>query len=105
MSTAGSENIDCFESGDDGGFVLHCDLTFATVNEVLSESLPLFSGQTSICIDLKDVGESDSAGLALLIEWVSWARENNCDLRFENIPQQLRTMAEISEVSGLISAQ
>lgn len=85
--------------------MLQRDLTFATVNEILSESLPLFAGQTSISINLEQVVESDSAGLALLIEWVSWAKQNDCDIRFENIPQQLKTMAEISEVSGLISAQ
>lgn len=105
MSASGSEVVACFESLSAGGFVLQRDLTFATVNEILSESLPLFAGQTSISINLEQVGESDSAGLALLIEWVSWAKQNDCDIRFENIPQQLKTMAEISEVSGLISAQ
>lgn len=105
MNTSDSENVGCFESSDDGGFVLQRDLTFATVNEILSESLPLFSGQTSISIDLKQVGESDSAGLALLIEWASWARQNDCDIRFENVPKQLKTIAEISEVSGLIGTQ
>ena len=105
MSVEGSEVAGCFESRGDGDFVLQRDLTFATVNEILTQSLPLFSGQTSISVDLEQVGESDSAGLALLIEWVSWANENDCDIRFENIPQQLKTIAEISEVSGLISAQ
>ena len=85
--------------------MLQRDLTFATVNEILAESLPLFSGQTSISVDLDKVDESDSAGLALLIEWVSWAKQNDCDIRFENVPQQLKTLAEISEVSGLIGAR
>ena len=105
MNTSDGENVGCFESRDDGGFVLQRDLTFATVSEILSESLPLFADQTSVSIDLEQVGESDSAGLALLIEWVSWAKQNDCDIRFQNIPRQLKTIAEISEVSGLISAQ
>ena len=105
MSAEGNEVVGCFESQGDGDFVLQRDLTFATVKEILSESLPLFSGQTSISVDLEQVDESDSAGLALLIEWVSWARQNDCDIRFENVPQQLKTLAEISEVSELIGAR
>ena len=105
MSVEGSEVVGCFESRGAGEFALQRDLTFATVNEILSESLPLFAGQTSVSIDLEKVGESDSAGLALLIEWVSWARQNDCDIRFQNIPRQLKTIAEISEVSGLIDAR
>lgn len=104
MSADDSEADGCLEPRGPGIFVLHRDLTFATVNDILDESLPLFSGQTSISIDLEGARESDSAGLALLIEWMSWAAENHVDLRFENIPQQLKTMAEISEVSELIGA-
>lgn len=105
MSAEGSKVVGCFESRGDGDYVLQSDLTFATVSEILAESLPLFADQTSVSIDLEQVGESDSAGLALLIEWVSWAKQNDCDIRFQNIPRQLKTIAEISEVSGLISAQ
>lgn len=105
MSADSDDVVACFESRGSGDFLLRRDLTFETVNEILTESLPLFDGQTSISIDFEEVGESDSAGLALLIEWVSWAGLNDCDIRFENVPQQLKTMAEISEVSGLIGSQ
>ena len=53
-------------------------------------------------IDLSSVTASDSAGLALLIEWLSVAKAANHPLRFENIPSQLQQLARLSEVEELL---
>jgi phospholipid transport system transporter-binding protein len=53
-------------------------------------------------IDLAGVTASDSAGLALLIEWLSVAKSAGRSLRFENIPSQLQQLARLSEVEELL---
>jgi phospholipid transport system transporter-binding protein len=53
-------------------------------------------------IDLAGVTAGDSAGLALLIEWLSVARSTKRPLRYENIPSQLQQLARLSEVEELL---
>ena len=77
-------------------------LEFATVAALL----PL--GSAAICegrapvIDLAAVTGSDSAGLALLIEWLSVAKAAERALSYENIPLQLHQLARLSELDSLI---
>jgi phospholipid transport system transporter-binding protein len=85
-----------------GRFAVRSDLTFEFVTAILSQSAQLFESWDQISVDLSDVREADSAGLALLIEWVSWAKHHECEIVYENIPAQLLSIAEISEVSGIL---
>ena len=55
-------------------------------------------------IDLAGVKDSDSSGLALLIEWLSIARAEHKNLRYENIPVQLHQLARLSDVEELLTA-
>ena len=90
------------EAAEGGRLLLSHELTFATVADVLAESQQAFSDHASITIDMSAVTEADSAGLALLIEWLSWARLTSRQVRFENVPEQLLQIADISEVAELI---
>lgn len=53
-------------------------------------------------IDLSGVGLADSSGVALLLEWLAWARRQQRPLRFDNAPDSLRTIASLSQVDGLL---
>jgi len=78
-------------------------LGFATVNTLLSQGSDLIGrGQASV-IDLAGVTDGDSAGLALLIEWLSVARQAGRGLRYDNVPSQLHQLARLSEVEELIA--
>lgn len=48
--------------------------------------------------DLSGVEKTDSAGLALLVEWMAWGEKHQKPIRFVNIPRQ---MMDIARVSGL----
>lgn len=56
----------------------------------------------TIRVDFDRVADSDSAGLALLIEWLRLARQRQQTLRFANLPTQLAALARISEVDELV---
>ena len=75
-----------------------------TTPKLLEESTGHFSSQSSpdIHVDLGGVTESDSAGLALLIEWLRVARQRSQRFHFANVPRQLAALARISEVEELI---
>ena len=79
-------------------------LDASTTPKLLEESAGHFSSQQSVDIhvDLGGVTESDSAGLALLIEWLRVGRQRNQRFHFGNVPKQLTALARISEVEGLI---
>lgn len=73
-------------------------LTFDSVPSIYAASRTWFAGAQAITIDLADAGAADSAGLALLIEWMRTARKAGTRLRFANIPAQ---MQDLIRVNGL----
>jgi len=97
------DHVDVVDLGD-GEFSIRGALTFDTVRQVMELSKPLFVDHDVIHIDLADVTKSDSAGLALLLEWVNWGRHYVHEIRYRNVPEQIQAIAKISEVSDLLAA-
>ncbi len=56
----------------------------------------------TITIDLSQITDCNSAGLALLLEMVKHARLNNIELHFENLPGTLLTIAKAYGVESEI---
>jgi phospholipid transport system transporter-binding protein len=90
------------ESLGAGRFRVSGVLDASTAREVLEESEARFEQFAGLDIDLGGVGESDSAGLALLIEWLRLARQWKKEIQFANVPAQIEALARISEVEDLI---
>lgn len=81
------------------------ELSFTTVPALWRDADAIFSaGGDEVCFDLQAVDRTDSAGLALLIEWVRAAAEQGMGIRFRNIPAQLLDIARVSGVEALLSA-
>jgi phospholipid transport system transporter-binding protein len=79
-------------------------LDFATVGALLDSGAEALRQSTAeTVIDLKSVSHSDSAGLALLIEWMSLARAAGKTLRYTNMPSQVQQLARLSEVEDLLT--
>jgi phospholipid transport system transporter-binding protein len=79
-------------------------LHFATVTALLSAGTDAIGSGRAAVIDLSGVKDSDSSGLALLIEWLSVAKAARRTLRYENIPTQLHQLARLSDVEELLTA-
>ena len=90
------------ESLGSGRFRISGVLDASTAREVLEQSESRFAQSKEIDVDLGGVGESDSAGLALLIEWLRTARQGGRAIRFANVPAGIEALARISEVEDLI---
>jgi phospholipid transport system transporter-binding protein len=78
-----------------GSWILVGDLSFTTV-PALSGGLDIESAdRPRISIDLAGVTRSDSAGLALLIEWLRESERLGKTITFLNMPAQMRSIARV----------
>ena len=89
-------------SSSPGVYKLAGSLDFDSVPTLLEQSRTAFSGQSSIVADLADVAHSNSAGLALLLEWQAWAVNEGWTLTLQNLPDSLRQIAQVCEVESLL---
>jgi phospholipid transport system transporter-binding protein len=91
-----------FEVQSDDRAMLSGELRFDSVGSLLAVGSRVIGEGRIAVIDLAAVSAGDSAGLALLIEWLSVARSAKRPLRYENIPSQLQQLARLSEVEELL---
>ncbi len=93
-----------FEPQEGGRARVNGVLHFTTVTALLRSGSEAIATDRAAVIDLSGVKDSDSSGLALLIEWLSIARAEHKNLRYENIPAQLHQLARLSDVEELLTA-
>jgi phospholipid transport system transporter-binding protein len=87
-----------------GRYRLAAPLTFATVPGLFAPGLRrIAAATTELEFDLQGVAASDSAGLALLIDWLAEARARQRTLRYRQAPDALLALARLSEVEALIA--
>lgn len=79
-------------------------LTFASVPEVYRQGSALFvdDDRASLTLDLKNIEHTDSAGLALLLEWMRSARQQHKVIHFKNVPPQLLSLANLSGLDDIL---
>jgi len=85
-----------------GRFKLSGRMAFDTAGEILRESEAPFAEHTRIEVDLASVEETDSAGLALLLEWITWANHTVREIRFIQMPEKIQAIARTTEVEHLL---
>jgi phospholipid transport system transporter-binding protein len=91
-----------FEDIGAGRFRVEGRLDFGSVAQALESSQHLFAELHAIELDLSGVSAIDSAGMALLIEWISRARRSKCRLSFRSVPAQAMAIAHLSDVDKLL---
>ena len=86
----------------DGRFELRGDVSFQTAEDILRSSEKLFAGMPNIDVNLAAVEQTDSAGLALLLEWISRAANADMEIQFSNIPEKIQAIAVTTEINELL---
>lgn len=90
-------------SAEAGVLQINGELSFSTVSKVLEQSRPLLATMKGqVVIALADVERVDSAGLALLIQWMRMAREQGMEIRFRHVPAQLLAIAHASDLDHIL---
>jgi phospholipid transport system transporter-binding protein len=89
----------------DGRMALAGSLTFATARSALDlgeRTISAGRGE-ALEVDCAGVTAADSAGLAVLLEWLRAAKIAGRRLRFSHLPPGLVALARISEVEQLLA--
>lgn len=68
-------------------------LNFDTVPMLMKQAEQLFKSQNTVNVDLTNVSDSNSAGLALLLEMVRVTKSQNKTINFKNLPEQICIVA------------
>jgi phospholipid transport system transporter-binding protein len=79
-----------------GHVIVDGDMTFSSIEKKISSAFDFLTRTKQVTVDLSGVGNADSAGLALLIEWIKYARSKRVQLRIKNVPNQILNLAKLS---------
>jgi phospholipid transport system transporter-binding protein len=91
---------------DAGRIAVTGELTFATARDARQLGVLVLEGSRAqrFIIDCSGVTRADSAGLAVLLDWLAWGRRKSRTISLENLPASLVAIARISEVDGLLQS-
>ena len=80
-------------------------MTFDSVVALWEAAKELFGDTTSLEVDLDEVTHTDSAGLALLVEWLREARARQVKVSFHNLPPQMIAIARTSNLEHILGGE
>ena len=92
---------------DDGNgrYRLGGTITMASVSRLRTLGLQAFArGSGAVELDLSGVARADSSSLALLIDWLAWARAAGRTMKFIGLPASLLALARLSDVEDLLAS-
>ncbi len=91
------------ERGADGTLRLTGALDFANAPTLWRQGRAIFDaeGASHREIDLAAVERTDSAGVALLLDWTRRARAHGGELRLRHVPQQMLAIVQASGVQAV----
>ncbi len=77
-------------------------MTFDSVTDLWRQSEEMFSGETVFQIDLAQVTRTDSAGLALLVQWMREASRQGARVELLNLPTQMLALADAANLEEVL---
>lgn len=83
-------------------FVVTGEMTLESAKLALVESKGVFDAVNDIEIDLQHVTQADSAGLALLVDWMRAAKKAKKSIAFKHLPEQMNAIAKASGLDELL---
>ncbi|MFM2287357.1 MAG: hypothetical protein RL684_500 [Pseudomonadota bacterium] len=88
-----------------GHYLLQGELTLAFVGPLRDGGRALFAQGAAgdLQVDLGGVTRADSAGLALLVDWLAWAQAAARTLKYARLPAELMALARLSELDSLLA--
>ena len=84
-------------------FQLHGDMTFTHAKSLLLQSESLFANLPDMEIDLQRAEKADSAGLALMLEWLARAAERDARVVFTEVPEAIHSVARLCQMESLLT--
>ena len=69
-------------------------VTIDNVRRVIEEGLSAFEGD-ELVIDLSGIENMDSSALSMMLEWMREAAKHGRRVRYENLPENLKSLAGV----------
>lgn len=87
------------------GDTLHVSgvIDFSNANIIWEQSLPLLSSKSRFDIDFSKIESANSAALALLIEWIKYAKREKKPIQFHYLPKNLVSVASVAGLDQFLS--
>ncbi len=98
----GTAGVRLVAGKEPGVLRLEGELSFATVPELWRTTPFPPPGEGALVLDLGGVRRADSAGLALMVEWLRAARRAGRELRLRAMPEQMRAIARVSGLDRIL---
>lgn len=86
----------------EGHYRLRGELDYESVPVVWRVGLETFAGDEAVEIDLQRISRSNSAGLALLIEWQREVKKAGKTITYTNMPAQMLAIARASSLDQIL---
>lgn len=83
-------------------FFLVGDLDYSNVMSLYAKSFGLLNKIPELQFDFSQLKSSDSSGLALLIEWLKFAKRFNKPIRFNYLSQEMISIAKAAGIEKMI---
>jgi phospholipid transport system transporter-binding protein len=93
------------EPGGPGRLLAKGELDFDTAAVALDSGTAALARGDAWTVDLAGVTSGDSAGVAVLVEWLSVTAARGATLRYESVPPQMLAIARISDLDELLTPQ
>ena len=94
----------CRHTFQDERFFVSGELCFANVSAVYQKSLLALNKCAKLDFDFSQLKSSDSSGLALMLEWARFAKQNNKPIKFSAVSSELSQIAKTVGLFDLIES-
>ncbi len=88
----------------DGAWKVEGDLNYATSARLYESARAAMAERLPGSVDLAAVERVDSAGVALMLDWIRAARARQQSLTFQNVPSHMQRIADLCGVAHLFRA-
>ncbi|SRR5579883_118132 len=85
-----------------GRLMVSGQLDFGNVMSVYEKSLALFERCAELNIDFSPLKSSDSSGIALVIEWIKYAKQHHKAIQLINFPQDLKSIVKAARLEKIV---
>lgn len=81
------------------------DINFHTAEKLWEKSLPLLSKLEELNFNLSRVHSVNSSALALVLEWIKYAREQGKKIHFHHLTKEIVTLAKVAKIESLLETK
>ncbi|MBX3709197.1 MAG: STAS domain-containing protein [Gammaproteobacteria bacterium] len=89
-------------TGEGEKFFLTGDLNFSNVMSVYEKSIRQLNQSPQWIFDFSQLVSSDSSGLALIIEWVKLAKQQNKPIQLLHLSQAIMSIAKVASIDVML---